>query len=618
MHEDPLVLLAGVIVGGVAAQWIAWRTRLPAILFLLAAGILAGPVTGLFDPDAVFGDLLFPAVSLAVAVILFEGALTLRFDEIRGLAAVVRNLVTFGALVTWAVVGLAAHFIVGLDTGIALLFGALVVVTGPTVIVPMLRTVRPTEAVASTLRWEGIVINPLGALLAVLVFQGVAAGYSDEAGGSVVLTLVTTVAVGSVSGFVAGRVLAGALRRHLLPEYLHNVITLAAVALVFAVSDTLRHESGLLAVTVMGMTMANTRGTPLDDILDFKESLSLLLISALFITLAARLDPDRMQELGPAALGLLLVVMLVARPLAVLLSSLGSKLSWRERALVAWIGPRGIVAAAVSAAFALRLEEIGVAQGALLVPLTFVVILGTVIVQGLTARPLALALGVTEPEPKGVLIVGAHALARRIGAALKDAGFHVVLCDPDYEAAAEARMAGLTSFYGSPVSEAADRHLDLVGVGRLLALSPSAQLNALACLRYGSEFGVQRTYWLEASGERVARSARSVSRRPGQRLFDEAVTYPRLASMIAGGAEVRRTGLTEAFGFDAWLEEHGERAVALFALTPDGRLRMFSEGRSFEPAAGWEIVALMPARKKEPKDAEAPATASDGGAAAPA
>ena len=612
MHPDPLVVLTAILFGGIAAQWLAWRTRLPAILFLLALGLVAGPVTGLLDPDALFGDLLFPGVSLAVAVILFEGARTLRFREIRGLGDVVTKLVTIGALVTWGVAAVAAHFIVQLEWGLALLFGALVVVTGPTVIVPMLRTVRPTEAVANTLRWEGIVIDPLGALLAVLVFQWVAAGYVEGAGGSVFLTFLTTVTAGSVIGWVAGRGLAVALRRHALPEYLHNAVTLAVVATVFTLSDTLRHESGLLAVTVMGMTMANTRDAPIDAILDFKESLSLLLISVLFVTLAARLDPERLQALGPAALLLLAVVMFLARPLAVFVSTYGSKLSLKERTLVAWIGPRGIVAAAVSAAFALRLEEIGVEAGAALVPLTFVIILGTVIVQGLTARPLARLLGITEPEPRGLLVVGAHPLARRIGQALQDSGYRVVLADADWESVSEARLAGLKAFYGSPVSEAADRSLDLVGIGRLLALSPSPQPNALACHRYAPEFGQGRIYWMAVGGDDARRSARSIARHPGTRLFGDDVNWQKLATMRSAGAEIRRTKLTDAFDFEAWQTKHDE-AVPLFALTPEGRLRLFQQELPFEPGPGWTIVALAP-----PREERAEAAPAAGDAAAPA
>ncbi|MEE4383334.1 MAG: sodium:proton antiporter [Pseudomonadales bacterium] len=616
MHLGPLVLLTAIVAAGVLAQWIAWRTRLPAILFLLAFGLVAGPVAGILDPDALFGDLLFPAVSLAVAVILFEGALTLRFDEIRGLGRVVRNLVTVGAAATWLVMAATAHLLVDLPWGIALLFGALVVVTGPTVIVPMLRTVRPTEKVASALRWEGIVIDPLGALLAVLVYQFLISSYAGDAGGSLLGTFLTMVAVGTGLGLAAGRGLAVALRRHWLPEYLHNVITLAAVASVFTLSDLAVHESGLLAVTVMGMTMANTRDTPLEDILDFKESLSLLLISGLFIVLAARLDLGRLQALGPAALGVLAVLVFVARPLGVFLSTLGSELKPRERALVAWIGPRGIVAAAVSAVFALRLQDAGVEEAVVIVPLTFAVIIGTVLVQGLTAGPLARALGVAEPEPRGVLIVGANPLARKIGKAISDAGFRVLLTDTQWELVREARMAGLQAFFGSPVSEHADRHLDLVGLGRLLALSPSAQLNALACLRYATEFGRGRVHAIGTSAEKAQRSAASVAGRPGSRLFGEEVDYAALAGLVGKGAEVRRTRLTDSFSFDDYRAEYGDDVIPLFALNPEGRLRLFVTRDGPAPEAGWIVFGLVLA-KDAPERGEAPEASSGPDVAGP-
>ncbi|MEE4361403.1 MAG: sodium:proton antiporter [Pseudomonadales bacterium] len=605
MDLDPLPLLAMILGTGVFAQWLAWRMRLPAILFLLGLGLMAGPVTGVLDPDALFGELLFPMVSLAVAVILFEGALTLRFEQLRGLGRVVRNLVTIGALATWLVVAFAAYLLVGLEPGIALLFGALVVVTGPTVIVPMLRTVRPTDRIANALRWEGIVIDPLGALLAVLVYQWLVSGYAAGHDTPLFVSFLTMVIVGTGLGFVAGRLLAIALRKHLLPEYLHNVITLAVVALVFTLSDLAMHESGLLAVTVMGITMANTRDTPLEDILDFKESLSLLLISGLFIVLAARLDLSRLQALGPAALGVLAVLIFVARPLGVFLSTMGSDMKLAERALIAWIGPRGIVAAAVSAVFALRLEDAGVEQAVLIVPLTFAVIIGTVVIQGVTAGPLARLLGVAEPDPRGVLIVGANPLARRIGRALSDAGFPVLLADTQWELVREARMAGLPAFFGSPASEHADRHLDLIGLGRLLALSPSAQLNALACLRYASEFGRGRVYAIGTSGERAARSAASVAGRPGFRLFGQDIDYPKLAAMVSGGADVRRTRLTETFGYKDYQAENGDSVVPLFALTPDGKLRMFVEEDGMQPVAGWTMFGLAMPREKERKDAKA-------------
>ena len=292
LSEHLMLTIAAITLIGGACQWLAWRLRLPAIVFLLLTGIVIGPVTGWFDPDALLGPLLFPFVSLSVAVILFEGSLTLKFSEIRGIETVVRRFVTSGTLVTWSVTTIAARLIADLSWELATLFGAFMVVTGPTVIVPMLRTVRPTANIANILRWEGIIIDPIGALLAVLVFEFVVSAGAGDALGATVLAFISVIAVGTASGLAAGYALGEALRRDWLPTYLYNTITLAAVFCSFSVSNAFIEESGLLAVTVMGIYLGNRRGVPIDEILSFKESLSLLLITVLFILLAARLDLD--------------------------------------------------------------------------------------------------------------------------------------------------------------------------------------------------------------------------------------------------------------------------------------------------------------------------------------
>ncbi|MFZ1909604.1 MAG: cation:proton antiporter, partial [Burkholderiales bacterium] len=361
MRIDPALLLTGLLLLGFGAQWLAWRVKLPAILFLLLLGLALGPIGGVLHPDAMFGDLLLPFVSLAVAVILFEGSLTLRFAEIRGLGPVILRLVSAGAALTLAILAWAGHVLAGLSWPIALLFGAVVSVTGPTVIVPMLRSVRPNERISNILRWEGIIIDPLGALLAVLMFELIVSGErSGEAHHWLVFG--QTVAVGAGVGFGAAWLLGYALRRHLMPEYLQNLGALTLVLASFAVANALRDESGLLAVTVMGIVLANTKGLQMDDILDFKEHLSTLLITLLFIILAARLEGPIPLLTVAGGIGVLLVAQVVARPVAVLASTLFSSVTWRERALLAWIAPRGIVAAAVSALFALRLQQLGVAD----------------------------------------------------------------------------------------------------------------------------------------------------------------------------------------------------------------------------------------------------------------
>jgi CPA1 family monovalent cation:H+ antiporter len=299
--------------------------------------------------------------------------------------------------------------------------------------------------------------------------------------------------------------------------------------------------------------------------------------------------------MGPAA-GLFLVIQFVARPAKVAISTLGSSLSWRERALLAWIAPRGIVAAAVSALFALRLVEAGLPQASLLVPVTFSIILGTVVLQSATARALAKALGVAEPEPRGLLIVGANPVARRIAKALSEQSFRTLLADTSWDQLRAARMQGLATYYGNPASEHADRHLDLVGIGRLLGLSPQAELNALASVRYRSEFGEANIYTLppKAEGEESGPD-KSVAERRGYTLFGKDITYAKLASLIGQGGEIRSTTLSKSFDFQDYQDRYGRKAIPLFAIDVRARLRVFTAEQELRPGAGWTVLALIPA-----------------------
>ncbi|MFI8375085.1 cation:proton antiporter [Pseudomonas helleri] len=595
MNEQQILLtFGGIGVAALGCQWLAWRLKLPAILFLLLTGILIGPVLGWLDPQTLFGPLLMPLMSLAVALILFEGSLTLHLSEWREIGSVVHRLVTVGALSTWAVITLATHWLLGFDWLLALLFGTLTLVTGPTVIVPMLRVVRPKASIANILRWEGIVIDPIGALLAVVVYSFIIARAAGDGLSHSLLTFAGVILCGSVFGIAGGWALGNVLRRQWLPEYLHSLATLATVLGIFIASNQIMHESGLLAVTLMGMWMANMKGVDVRHILHFKENLSVLLISGLFILLAARLDLNAMLALGPAVLVLLLIIQFIARPLNVLLSTAGSKLSWRERTLLAWIAPRGIVAAAVSAIFAIRLDEAGHEGALLLVPLTFAVIIGTVVLQSATARPLARLLKVAEPPPSGFLIVGANGPARVIAKALQQLGIRVLLTDSNWENIRAARMGNLPTYFGNPASEHAESHLDLVGLGHLLALSPSGELNALAVTRFRHEFGPHRLYTLTNSQEsRRTDKHRASHEHRGQVLGNPAITYSQLINDLHQGAEIYSTHLTDSFSWDDYQALHGERATPLFARDSSGWVHVITPNSDLKPATGWTILALV-------------------------
>ncbi len=588
------LLLSLLVLVGFAAQWFAWRTKLPAILYLLICGALVGPGLSIFDPDAVFGELLFPFVSLAVAVILFEGALTLNLAEIKSLGNTVQRLLTLGVAVTWGIITLLTVFLFDVSWGIAILFGAIMVVTGPTVILPLLRTVRPNGNISKILRWEGIVIDPIGALLAVLVFEFLLRASTNDSVSHTILMFVRSILIGGGLGAASGWTLGWLLKKYWIPDYLQSLATLATVFIVYALSNTFAHESGLLAVTIMGLWLANTRGLYLGEILYFKENLSLLLISGLFVILAARIDPNDFLLIGPQALLLYAGVQLLARPISVFISTLGTKLPWQDKALLAWIAPRGIVAAAVSALFALKLDNAQIEGAHLLVPLSFTIIIGTVLVQSLTAKPIARWLNVQAPAPTGFIIVGANPVATAIATEIQALGFETLLCDSNWNHVKAARMAGLNAFYGSPVSEYAEQKLDLTGFGKVLALSPYRELNAIVSLHFRTEFGKNNIYTLLVDSDTMhSDKHRIATEHHGKTLFNKYLTYSKLANLLRDGAEIKHTKLSDSFTFEDYLSYHDGKVIPLVALSTKGRIEIFTSEGAFKPEPGWTLLGLI-------------------------
>ena len=595
MHAHDIALICGVIAVGFACQWIAWRTKLPAILFLLLAGVAAGPVLGVLDANALFGDLLVPIVSIAVAIILFEGSLTLKFKEIRGHGDVVTHLVTFGVVVTWAVAGLSAWYFLDWTPYLAALFGAIVTVSGPTVVLPLLRTVRPNAAVASVLRWEAILIDPLGALLALVVFEFIIAAQASTGFLHALRTFGVVLAAGFALGAVGGQLLGMALRARKIPDFLRNYAGLAAALAVFAAAEAVRGESGLLAVTVMGVWLANMRQVELQDVLSFKESLTLVLVAGLFIVLAARLDISKLYGLGWNALLVFAVIQLLGGQLRSFLCSLNSKLNLREKFYLGWVFPRGIVAAAISAIFALRLEEGGMRDADSLVPLVFMMIIGTVVLQSISARPLARWLGVAEPPPNGVLIVGANRAAIIIAEALKELDVRVLVTDSHWAGIREARMRGLDTFYGSAVSGYADDNLSLTGLGNLLAMSRRPGLNELACMRFARDFGRDHVFTVKNEQEGEHGKHKVSGERIGRVLFNGELSLGKLIKSAHAGNEIVVTELSEEFSFEDYKEAQ-EDSIVIFAIEPPCRVRFPVGDENVEPEAGWKVAALRKPR----------------------
>jgi NhaP-type Na+/H+ or K+/H+ antiporter len=580
------------------AQFVANRFRFPAIVLLLLAGLVVGPISELLvgwkllAPSETFEELLLPGVSLSVGIILFEGGMSLRLHELRDHGHVVRNLCTGGVAITW---GLGALALWGLDLlswQLALLLGALLVVTGPTVIVPLLQQVRPRGPVEPLLRWEGIVVDPIGATLAVLVFEALASGSIEHGGAGAARALLVTALGGGALGALSGYGLTVALRRHWVPDFLENGVALALALIAFSVSNALQKESGLLTVTVMGIVLANT--SPERDvkhIAEFLENLRVVIISALFILLAAWLDPiDIRAALDWRVFVFLATLLLVIRPLSVLISTFRSRLDTRERVFLAAVAPRGIVAAAVASLFGVNLVEAGFAEGQLLGPLTFMVIIGSVLFCGL-AIPLAYRLGLAQRNPQGFLILGAGPCSREIASALQENEVLVELIDTNRQHVSAARLAGLRAHHANILSEFVLEELDLGGMGRLLAMTANDDVNALAAERFAGLFGRAHVYQLTPRAEGSKRRDATYSHRV-RYAFSEHLTNEEIQRRVDSGDQVKTCHLGEQFGFERWRQTYGDEAVPLF-LVRGTTVEVFAVGKSLEPGAGDLLIGLV-------------------------
>lgn len=583
-----LPAMALVLGCGAILQWTAWRLRIPAILLLLLAGFAAGPVFGVLDPDAVFGRAFRPLVSLAVGLILFEGGLTLRFDELRGTGIVVRNLVTIGVLVTWALSTVAGVYVAGVDFDVALLVGAILVLTGPTVVIPLVRHVRPHAPLGPILRWEGILVDPIGALLALLVLESLRSA-EVATGMQIALGLGRTLLFGGALGAVAGYGLARAIEKYVVPDMLHVPVTVGTVVLTFAIANLLQAEAGLLAVTVMGIVMTNRRSLDLAHIAEWKEHLATILLSVLFICIAARLPLEQLTQLGWSAVLYTGALLLVVRPVAVLLSTLRTALPWRDRAFLMAMAPRGIVVAAVSSEFSLYFEQSGRADGSQIVALVFPVIVLSVLFYGLVAGPLARRLRVAEADPQGVLIVGADLAARELGVALRDLGLDVLLVDTNPRNAATARTLGLRTWHGSVLSARFAEEAELAGIGNLIAMTPSSEVNRLALRQFLSTFG--RAHLFRTANLTGGREEQHM---PGRVLFRDGMTVELLRERLQQGGRIRATKLTDQFGAEQYAAQYPEPALPLFVVSADRKLEFVTPDQPPSLRPGNTVLTLEP------------------------
>lgn len=609
-----MVELAGLIILGILAQWVAWKTKTPAILPLILIGLLVGPVSTLISEDGtkwlepiwngeegVFpGESLFYFVSLAIAVILFEGGLTLRKSEIGHIGPVIAKLISVGVVVTFFGAGLAAHFIYGFSWQISFLFSSLIIVTGPTVISPILRNIPLKKHVSSILKWEGILIDPIGALIAVLMYEFIRVEGGQDFTQTALAEFGKILLFGFTFGFTFANILALLIKKNVIPHYLLNVFTLATVLGVFVLADLFAHESGLLAVVVMGMVMGNKNLPNIKELLYFKESLSVLLISILFILLAANIEIADLQLIfNWNSLLLFGTVVLLVRPIGVLLSSIGSGLNWNEIAFISWVGPRGIVAAGIASLFGLKLVREGVEGAEYITPLVFMIVLLSVLLNATTARLFARLIGVFIKNAQGILIIGASANSRLIAKYLQDNKRHVVLVDNNGDNIRKAKELGLEAIEGSVYADDLINNIELNDVGYLMAMTGNSDINRTAITKFKKQFGEKGSFRLISSDE-----MNDPEQNPPEGLFSHTDDYIKLAEVSRKYPKIHEVLLNSREHYEGLLEisKTDPDIVPLFVKTEEGELEIIpSHSSEVEIKEGYLLVYLG---KKIQKDNE--------------
>ena len=600
MHTATLMLI--MLIAGLASQWLAWKIRIPAIVILIATGLLLGPVTGVIEL-AMSQTELTELIGMGVAIILFEGGMDLKMGEFRRVGHGIGRLTIAGPPIAWVFGALAAHYVAGLSWPVSWVLGAILVVTGPTVILPLLQQARLNRESSSLLKWEGIVNDPVGVLLAVLTFQYFTLAGSDWS--QVAIGLGTAIAVAALLGGLGGWFTGWLYRRGAVPPHLKAPLLMVLVLTAYWLSNQVQHEAGLLTVTVMGLVIGNMKLVEREPLRRFKENLTIVLLSVLFIVIPTQLNIEHLSLLNWGVVAFVFVVLLLVRPLTIALSTLGAPMRGRDKILLAWIAPRGIVAAATAGIFGPALVAAGYPDAEALLPIVFLIIIVTVLAHGLTLAPLAQKMSLAAKEENGLLIVGASPWTLALAQTLKKLKVDVVVADGSYQQLKPIRMNGIKVYYGEILSEHAEHELEDDHLSFLLCATDNYYYNALVCKAQGHEFGHHRTFQLAPHQESDMKHKRLTLQQRGYFSFEATTDYYTLQQRLAEGWTVQTTRLTKDFDLDRLqgrLGELGKDWFLLGCVSAQGELKIYSCEQRFKPVVGWTLLYFADESKTVPAD----------------
>lgn len=562
----------------IVAQWSAWKLHVPAIIFLLGLGFVLGPLTGLVQPDLLMGDLLKPFIAASVAVILFEGSLQLNLKELREARHAVRQVIVLGAPLGWTLISMAAHYIAGLEWAVAITLGGILVVTGPTVIMPMLRQARLNPRVGAILKWEGIVNDPLGVIFAILAYEYFVAAKAGHAGTAFFFEHGLTLTGIAVFSFVLAHIIKRVFERGYMPEYLKTPFLFSVVLTLFFGCDVLLHESGLIAVTILGVTLANINTAGLEGIKRFKETITIMLVSGVFILLTADLDAHELFNLSWRGLVFIAALLFVIRPVTILISALGTQMTRQEIILAGLIAPRGIVCAAMAGVIGPLLTEAGFADGQKILPIAFAVVVISVVLHSLMIKPLARRLALTSDEINGVIIAGAYNWSIQLAEALKDRDVPVMLVDNNWQSLSKARLSDIPIYYGELLSEETEFALEFNKYNTLVAATPNPSHNALLCEKFGYEYGSERMFQISPDEADMASRRKIAPAVQGRPFVSKDMTLSKIWKKYEEGWRFRvtRVGRPDQDG-ELIIPEETDRRIWVGVIARNGMVMFFSQ-----------------------------------------
>ena len=576
-------------------QYIGWKFKIPSIVIFILFGILLGPILGFINPQESLGEGFNIFIEFAVVILLFEGGLNLKFKELKEVSFGVKRLTTAGVVVNFFLAFYAGQYIAGLSKPISAVIAAILVVTGPTVIIPLLRQAKLPKRVSQYLKWEGIINDPLGVLLVTLVYQYITIAGQDGAIEVIVFALFKAIIFSIIITFAFGNAIQFIFNRTAFPDFLKVPFILSIILMIFIISKQVQDGSGLLAVTMLGMYFANRKLLVFSELKKFKESITVFTVPLIFILLSASINFKFFTDLNIRQILFILFLTLFCRLIAIFFVTFYSKMSWQERIFVGWVGPRGIVAASVAGIIGLRLSKLGYENADFILPIVFSVIICTITIHGLSLQKVAKLLGLNVKCGKGLVIIGASPWATELALELKEININTLMIDSAWYKLKSPRQLGLETYFGEAISALEEGNIDLTEYSYLLAATDSSTYNSLVCSTFSEDLGLNNVYQIPLGNEHDSVIGDLPDSVTGQVVDTEVDTAYKgnIKELFNQGWSFKKSNLTDEYKIEDFHKDNDPpTTINLLKVDKDKNIKFIIDSGNIKSKAGEVIVSF--------------------------